>query len=66
MLFEHVGKYIVGLSLFLIFRFGAYLMKTITYFLDIKWELRRRELIEEDRGAVVVSNHQSSLDILGG
>ncbi|KOB66506.1 Acyltransferase AGPAT5, partial [Operophtera brumata] len=32
---------------------------------DIKWVLRNGHILSEERGAVIVSNHQLSLDILG-
>lgn len=48
-----------------IFRFGAWLIKPITKFYEIEWILRNEKVLSEDRGAVIVSNHQSSLDILG-
>lgn len=31
----------------------------------MKWYLRNGRVLAEDRGAVIVSNHQSSIDILG-
>ncbi|KOB52223.1 Acyltransferase AGPAT5, partial [Operophtera brumata] len=31
---------------------------------DIKWVLRNGHILSEERGAVIVSNHQLSLDIL--
>lgn len=33
--------------------------------MEIKWVLRNGKVLIEDRGAVIVSNHQSSIDILG-
>lgn len=33
--------------------------------IEVKWHLRNGKILAEDRGAVVVSNHQSSIDILG-
>ncbi|XP_022115793.2 1-acyl-sn-glycerol-3-phosphate acyltransferase beta isoform X2 [Pieris rapae] len=45
--------------------FGAGLLKNITKVYGLKWELRREDILSEDRGAIIVSNHQSSLDILG-
>ncbi|XP_063634608.1 LOW QUALITY PROTEIN: putative 1-acyl-sn-glycerol-3-phosphate acyltransferase acl-1 [Cydia splendana] len=44
---------------------SANILKHITKVLDIKWELRNGEILTEDRGAVIVSNHQSAFDILG-
>ncbi|CAK1599657.1 unnamed protein product [Parnassius mnemosyne] len=46
-------------------KFGAAIMKHITKLYGLKWELRRGEILAEERGAIVVSNHQSSLDALG-
>ncbi|CAH2068463.1 unnamed protein product, partial [Iphiclides podalirius] len=46
-------------------RLGASILKHVTKLYELKWELRKGEILREDRGAVVVSNHQSSLDILG-
>ncbi|XP_028170546.1 1-acyl-sn-glycerol-3-phosphate acyltransferase beta-like [Ostrinia furnacalis] len=46
-------------------RFGAWLIKPITRFYEIEWDLRNGKVLAEDRGAVIVANHQSSLDILG-
>ncbi|CAK1599656.1 unnamed protein product [Parnassius mnemosyne] len=39
--------------------------KHITKLYDVKWELRGAEILAEDRGAVIVSNHQSTFDVLG-
>ncbi|CAK1599659.1 unnamed protein product [Parnassius mnemosyne] len=46
-------------------KFGAAILKHVTKLYDLKWELRRGEILAEERGAIVVSNHQSSLDALG-
>ncbi|CAG9783112.1 unnamed protein product [Diatraea saccharalis] len=46
-------------------RFGAWLIKPITKLYQIEFVLRNGEILTEERGAVIVSNHQSSLDILG-
>ncbi|XP_059049319.1 1-acyl-sn-glycerol-3-phosphate acyltransferase beta-like [Achroia grisella] len=46
-------------------RIGAGLLKPVTKIIGIKWSFRNENVIREERGAVVVSNHQSSLDILG-
>lgn len=40
-------------------------MKHVTKVIEVKWLLRNGKVLAEDRGAVVVSNHQSSIDILG-
>ncbi|XP_072935464.1 1-acyl-sn-glycerol-3-phosphate acyltransferase beta-like [Epargyreus clarus] len=44
---------------------GAKILKHITKIYDLKWELRNGEILAKDRGAVIISNHQSSLDVLG-
>lgn len=44
---------------------AAEILKYGTKVVGIRWELRRGEILREDRGAVVVSNHQSMFDILG-
>ncbi|CAH0405877.1 unnamed protein product [Chilo suppressalis] len=46
-------------------RFGAWLIRPITTFFEIDWILRNGEILAEERGAIIVSNHQSSFDILG-
>lgn len=45
--------------------YTAYILKHVTKVLGITWELRGREYLAEDRGCVIVANHQSMLDILG-
>ncbi|XP_064292022.1 uncharacterized protein LOC128669731 [Plodia interpunctella] len=44
---------------------GVWLPKQVTKLYDITWNLRNGEILSEDRGAVIVANHQSALDILG-
>ncbi|XP_047539531.1 1-acyl-sn-glycerol-3-phosphate acyltransferase beta-like [Vanessa atalanta] len=44
---------------------GAWLIKPVTKIYDLKWHLRNGEVLSKEEGAVIVSNHQSSLDILG-
>ncbi|KAM3966640.1 1-acyl-sn-glycerol-3-phosphate acyltransferase beta-like [Aphomia sociella] len=46
-------------------RIGAGLIKPITKVIGVKWTFRNEKVIAEDRGAIIVSNHQSSIDILG-
>ncbi|CAG5018795.1 unnamed protein product [Parnassius apollo] len=46
-------------------KFSASILKHVTKLYDLKWELRRGEILAEERGAIIVSNHRSSLDILG-
>ncbi|XP_045761573.1 1-acyl-sn-glycerol-3-phosphate acyltransferase alpha-like [Maniola jurtina] len=45
--------------------FGAQIIKHVTKLIEIKWHLRNGQILAEDRGAVIVSNHQSTIDILG-
>lgn len=44
---------------------GSAILKHISKVVGIRWELRRGEILREERGAVIVSNHQSMFDILG-
>ncbi|XP_045507201.1 1-acyl-sn-glycerol-3-phosphate acyltransferase alpha-like [Colias croceus] len=44
---------------------AAGIFKYVTRLYDLKWELRNSEILAEERGAIIVSNHQSSLDVLG-
>ncbi|XP_045452641.1 1-acyl-sn-glycerol-3-phosphate acyltransferase alpha-like [Melitaea cinxia] len=44
---------------------GAWLIKPITKVLNLKWNLRNGKVLSKNEGAVIISNHQSSLDILG-
>ncbi|XP_045512974.1 1-acyl-sn-glycerol-3-phosphate acyltransferase alpha-like [Pieris brassicae] len=44
---------------------GAQIVKHVTKLIEVKWHLRNGRILAEDRGAVIISNHQSSLDILG-
>ncbi|XP_015113789.1 1-acyl-sn-glycerol-3-phosphate acyltransferase alpha [Diachasma alloeum] len=37
----------------------------ISTLLGLRWELRGREHLEKERACIIVSNHQSSIDILG-
>jgi lysophosphatidate acyltransferase len=46
-------------------RYTSYILKHVTKVLGITWELRGGEYLAEDRGCVIVANHQSMLDILG-
>ncbi|KAJ8734693.1 hypothetical protein PYW08_013943 [Mythimna loreyi] len=41
------------------------LLKHVTKLYDLEWHLRDGKVLSEDRAAVIISNHQSSLDILG-
>jgi hypothetical protein len=46
-------------------RYTSYVLKHITKVVGITWELRGGKHLAEDRGGVIVANHQSMLDILG-
>ncbi|XP_063634632.1 1-acyl-sn-glycerol-3-phosphate acyltransferase beta-like [Cydia splendana] len=45
--------------------FSVAIIKHITKVIEIKWHLRNGKVLAEDRGAVIVSNHQSTIDVLG-
>ncbi|XP_053600958.1 1-acyl-sn-glycerol-3-phosphate acyltransferase alpha-like [Plodia interpunctella] len=45
--------------------FGSQIIKHVTKIIEVKWQLRNGKVLAEDQGAVVVSNHQSTIDILG-
>lgn len=45
--------------------FASQIVKHVTKIIEVKWHLRNGKVLADDRGAVVVSNHQSSIDILG-
>ncbi|XP_017767110.1 PREDICTED: 1-acyl-sn-glycerol-3-phosphate acyltransferase alpha [Eufriesea mexicana] len=36
-----------------------------TNFLGVRWELRGKEHLEQERACIIVANHQSSLDVMG-
>ncbi|XP_073981530.1 1-acyl-sn-glycerol-3-phosphate acyltransferase beta-like [Rhodnius prolixus] len=40
-------------------------LKYFTKLLGIKWELKNGHILKESKGAVIVANHQSILDIMG-
>ncbi|GBP76940.1 1-acyl-sn-glycerol-3-phosphate acyltransferase alpha [Eumeta japonica] len=44
---------------------GAQILKHVTKVIEVKWELRNGKVLAEDRGAVIVANHQSAIDVLG-
>lgn len=52
-------------SLCMFYRFATQIVKHVTKVIEVKWHLKNGKVLAEDRGAVVVSNHQSSIDILG-
>ncbi|XP_072935450.1 1-acyl-sn-glycerol-3-phosphate acyltransferase alpha-like [Epargyreus clarus] len=43
----------------------ARILKHATKLYGIQWELRNGEVLAKDRGAVIVANHQSTLDVTG-
>ncbi|XP_066902854.1 1-acyl-sn-glycerol-3-phosphate acyltransferase beta isoform X2 [Halyomorpha halys] len=44
---------------------GSNVVKHYTKILGIEWSLRRGDILKQDRGAIIVANHQNFLDILG-
>ncbi|XP_063704013.1 1-acyl-sn-glycerol-3-phosphate acyltransferase alpha-like [Culicoides brevitarsis] len=44
---------------------AGYVTRPISMFLGIKWELRGKEILSQDKTFVIVANHQSSIDVLG-
>lgn len=47
------------------FRYASYLCAPITTLLGLRWTIRNTDYLKKDQACIVVSNHQSSLDILG-
>lgn len=47
------------------FRLGSAVFSICTHLIGLRWELRGTEHLEKERACIIVSNHQSSLDILG-
>lgn len=45
--------------------YAANILKHITKLIGLRWELRNGHVLAEDRGAVIVANHQSTIDVLG-
>lgn len=48
-----------------IFRLASSVCSCFTNLLGVRWELRGREHLEQDRACIIVANHQSSLDVMG-
>ncbi|XP_072935106.1 1-acyl-sn-glycerol-3-phosphate acyltransferase alpha-like [Epargyreus clarus] len=46
-------------------RIASRCLRYLAKLTDMKWELRNGDILTEDRAAIIVSNHQSALDILG-
>lgn len=49
----------------LYFSITGYALKHLSRLIGIKWELRQGDILEVERGAVIVANHQSVFDVLG-
>nr|CAI5869864.1 unnamed protein product [Callosobruchus analis] len=47
------------------FRIASDFCKCISRIIGLKWILRGKEHLEKDQACIVISNHQSSIDILG-
>ncbi|XP_077287330.1 1-acyl-sn-glycerol-3-phosphate acyltransferase beta-like [Arctopsyche grandis] len=45
--------------------YAASILKHITKIIGLQWILRRGHVLAEDRGCVIVANHQSMIDVLG-
>jgi len=56
---------IQGVKNVLNLRLAGSILKHVTKFIGVKWELRGGEILSVERGAVIAANHQSILDILG-
>ena len=50
---------------YVLFRLAGYFGRKVTKILGINWELRNGEVLKIDRGAIIVANHQSILDVMG-
>lgn len=48
-----------------VYRIAGELLKHISKLVGIQWELRGGDILRVERGAVIVANHQSCIDILG-
>ncbi|XP_059614407.1 1-acyl-sn-glycerol-3-phosphate acyltransferase alpha-like isoform X2 [Phlebotomus argentipes] len=46
-------------------KLGGWFIGKCTYLLGISWELRGSHLLRDNVGGIIISNHQSSIDILG-
>lgn len=46
-------------------RLGSWFCQYVSPLVGLRWELRGREHLESDSACIIVSNHQSSLDVLG-
>lgn len=47
------------------YRIPAYFLRLTARFLGIRWTVQGLENVDDSRGAVVLLNHQSSLDLYG-
>lgn len=61
----NIFKQHVNVNNFLYDRFYADIIKHLTKPLGIKWILKGSENLSPDRSFIIVSNHQSSFDVMG-
>lgn len=47
------------------FRIAGKICSPVTHLIGLKWIIRNPDLLTKDEACIMVSNHQSSLDILG-
>lgn len=55
----------VGITLSFDFRIAGKLCAPVTTLIGLRWIIRNTEYLKKDQACIIVSNHQSSLDILG-
>lgn len=48
-----------------VFRIAGKLCAPVTTLVGLRWIIRNTEYLKKDQACIIVSNHQSSLDILG-
>lgn len=48
-----------------IFRLASHCVSPVSSVIGLKWEIRGQQYLQKEEASVIVSNHQSSLDILG-
>ncbi|XP_066245988.1 1-acyl-sn-glycerol-3-phosphate acyltransferase alpha [Euwallacea similis] len=44
---------------------ASYFCRGVTHLIGVKWEVRNKEHLEPQEACIIVSNHQSCLDVLG-
>lgn len=59
------NPYLIQLCCIFASRLASSFCHHISTVLGLKWELRGKEHLEKEQSCIIVSNHQSSLDILG-